>query len=460
MTTVPARVPTTAAGSRSASTTSPTGAGGIPAGWPRYEDPTAGYALAHPAGWQVRKLDGTRTDLVDPATGTYLRVDWTDKPGVPIEAWRRSSAAFGASHPGYEELRLEETTFQGFDGALWEYRYSSGSGRLHASNLTFVASEKRAYALNFQTDDARWGASQALRQQLEGSFQVLAPKKGQREGRLSGLVAFSSATARLGRVGWDWAVGSVRRTGRQEDDQVRVEVDRTVETRGTGRTPAARRAGAGRRLSRLTVCLLVAGSVLAGCGSGSGKKQATSTAPLAPTSSLPVVVPAGFNGFVDAPDRFTMAVPADWQQVDPSSPNAAQSIQDVTAVHPAMTPLLSVSILTSGNVKFVAVDPGDASLSMIVKDAGGMDESDLGRITDQAIASAQDPTAVTREPLQLAGHGAMRLTSDYKLAKPVAGKPTLHQVQYFFVANDLQYVLTLTGASPQFPAIAETLRIG
>jgi len=180
---------------------------------------------------------------------------------------------------------------------------------------------------------------------------------------------------------------------------------------------------------------------------------------VAPTSSLPSVVPAGFNGFVDAADRFTIAVPADWQQVDPASPNAAQSIQDVTAVHPAMAPLLSVSSLTSGNVKFVAVDPGDASLSMIVKDAGGMGESDLGRITDQAIASAQDPAAVTREPLQLAGHGAMRLTSDYKLAKPVAGKPTLHLVQYFFVANDLQYVLTLTGASPQFPAIAETLRI-
>jgi len=49
---------------------------------------------------------------------------------------------------------------------------------LHASNLTFVASEKRAYALNFQSDDARWDSSDELRQQLEETFQVTEARKG------------------------------------------------------------------------------------------------------------------------------------------------------------------------------------------------------------------------------------------------------------------------------------------
>ncbi len=153
------------------------GPGGTPAGVSRHVDAEAGYSVAYPSGWQVRKLDATRTDLIDPATGTYLRVDWTKDPADPLEAWQRSSKAFGSSHQGYQEIRVAETEFQGFPGAIWEYRYDAGGGRLHASNLTFVTSEQRAYALNFQTADSRWDASDGLRDQLEGSFQVTAPAK-------------------------------------------------------------------------------------------------------------------------------------------------------------------------------------------------------------------------------------------------------------------------------------------
>ena len=145
-------------------------AGAVPAGWQRYEDGKAGYTLAHPPGWQVKKGERNITDFIDPTTGAYLRVDWSDKPKDPVAAWRQASASFGAGRAGYEELRLEATTFKGFPGALWEYRYSGTSGRLHASNLTFVAAEDRAYALNFQTTDARWDGDQDLRRQLENAF--------------------------------------------------------------------------------------------------------------------------------------------------------------------------------------------------------------------------------------------------------------------------------------------------
>ncbi len=40
-----------------------------------------------------------------------------------------------------------------------------------------MTSEQRAYALNFQTADGRWDASDGLRNQLEGSFQVTTPAK-------------------------------------------------------------------------------------------------------------------------------------------------------------------------------------------------------------------------------------------------------------------------------------------
>jgi len=172
----------TSTGAQSGSATP--GTGGLPAGFSRHVDAEAGYSVALPSGWQVRKLDATRTDLIDPATGTYLRIDWTKDPADPLEAWQRSSKAFGSSHEGYEEIRIAEATFQGFPGAIWEYRYDAGGGRLHATNLTFVTSEERAYALNFQTADSRWDATDGLRNQLEGSFQVTAPakKKGDDKG--------------------------------------------------------------------------------------------------------------------------------------------------------------------------------------------------------------------------------------------------------------------------------------
>ncbi len=176
-----AKAPTSTVAQSGSATPSP---GGTPAVFSRHVDAEAGYSVAYPSGWQVRKLDATRTDLIDPATGTYLRVDWTKDPADPLEAWQRSSKAFGSSHQGYEEIRVAETEFQGFPGAIWEYRYDAGGGRLHASNLTFVTSEDRAYALNFQTADGRWDATQGLRDQLEDSFQVTAPakKKGANKG--------------------------------------------------------------------------------------------------------------------------------------------------------------------------------------------------------------------------------------------------------------------------------------
>jgi tRNA A-37 threonylcarbamoyl transferase component Bud32 len=145
----------------------------VPAGWATYTDPKTGYTIAHPPGWTVTPRDGTRTDLTDPATGTYLRVDWTDKPGPDAQAdWERQSKSFGASHQGYEELGITRTTFAGSDNAsLWEFRYTSGGATLHAYDLGFVLPDRSyGFALNFQTREDRWASSQPLWEQLKAGF--------------------------------------------------------------------------------------------------------------------------------------------------------------------------------------------------------------------------------------------------------------------------------------------------
>lgn len=147
------------------------GAAGVPADWITYTDPKVGYRVAHPPGWRVKPLDATRTDITDPATGSYLRVDWTATPGPsPEGAWEALSRSFGARHEAYQELGIEPTTFQSFDAAVWEYAYTAGGARLHAVNLGLVTGP-HGFALNFQTPEDRWASSQPIFEAFKASFQ-------------------------------------------------------------------------------------------------------------------------------------------------------------------------------------------------------------------------------------------------------------------------------------------------
>ncbi len=144
----------------------------VPAGWATYRDEKTGYTLAHPAGWQVRPRGESLTDFTDPATGTYLRVDWTDEPGPSAQrAWEEQSASFAKKHEDYREISIAPTSFKGSDNAsLWEYSYRSGGAALHAYNLGFVLGDEYGFALNFQTAEGNFAASQQLWEQLKAGF--------------------------------------------------------------------------------------------------------------------------------------------------------------------------------------------------------------------------------------------------------------------------------------------------
>ncbi|MBW3657741.1 MAG: serine/threonine protein kinase [Actinobacteria bacterium] len=131
----------------------------VPDGWERVAGET--WSVAVPAGWEVRDASGPRVDLVDPASGAYLRVDWTDSPKADPEAdWQEQSEAFAARHDDYRELRIEEVDYADA-AAIWEYTYRAGGAALHAYNLGFVAGA-RGYALNFQTRADDWEAMEPM----------------------------------------------------------------------------------------------------------------------------------------------------------------------------------------------------------------------------------------------------------------------------------------------------------
>ena len=162
---------TTAPATTALATTAPPAAAGatIPAGWSAYQDPSGRYSIAHPPGWSVVPRTDTITDFRDPATGSYLRVDWTDTPkDDPAQDWREQAVVFARNHANYQELGIEPTTYRDYNAAMWEFMYGSGT-TVHATNLGFVTGG-RGYALLFQAPEDIWASSQGLNQQFRDAF--------------------------------------------------------------------------------------------------------------------------------------------------------------------------------------------------------------------------------------------------------------------------------------------------
>jgi len=159
------------AGHSSPSSTGGAGAtGALPSGWHRYTNPSVGWSIGVPAGWQTQ-LQGSEVFLRDPAGGRYLQID-TKYPAGPSAkgAWEDQERSFQSSHSGYRRIRLENVAWRGYpDVADWEFTYRSGAVTLHAVDRGAVVSN-RGYGLFFQTHSDQWDSSQQLLHQLYDSF--------------------------------------------------------------------------------------------------------------------------------------------------------------------------------------------------------------------------------------------------------------------------------------------------
>jgi hypothetical protein len=161
---------TTAPGTTAPETTT-TAASALPAGWTPFQDPEGAYEIGLPPGWQVQPTDSpTRIDLVDPASGSLLRVEWVSPPnGDPVGAWQAAVPAFASNNSNYQEIGIGPATYRDYDAALWEFRHGSDP-TMHTGNLGFVTNG-RGYALMLRTPEDQWAASQPLFEQFKQAFQ-------------------------------------------------------------------------------------------------------------------------------------------------------------------------------------------------------------------------------------------------------------------------------------------------
>lgn len=142
-----------------------------PGDWQLVEGET--YRVAVPADWQRRDVEGNRTDWVDPESGAYLRVDWTDQPaGDPVADWQQAERGFEQRQDGYRRIRLDPARYRDWDAAMWEYTYTAGGADLRAINLNVLADDLgHAFALNLQAPAGQWDDVAAGFPSIAGSFE-------------------------------------------------------------------------------------------------------------------------------------------------------------------------------------------------------------------------------------------------------------------------------------------------
>jgi hypothetical protein len=142
----------------------------VPAAWTSYTpEPSRRWTIWHPADWTPTPARGNAIDVQGPG-GAYLRVDQTDDPGDDaVAAWEGQSDTFARQHPDYREIRIEPTTFQGYEAAIWEYTYRGQ----RATNIGIIADDiDTGYALNFQAPAGRWDELEAVREAFEKGFTI------------------------------------------------------------------------------------------------------------------------------------------------------------------------------------------------------------------------------------------------------------------------------------------------
>jgi eukaryotic-like serine/threonine-protein kinase len=144
---------------------------GVPADWIEYTHPEQGWTLFHPADYAVTDR-GRLKQFRDESTRYTLRVDYTDSPrSNALQAWQEASPGFAAQLADYEELRLENVEFRGYDAAELEFTYRDpGSGALLRVLDRNLVVDGRAYALYWQVSADRFEDSLEEFERLAAAF--------------------------------------------------------------------------------------------------------------------------------------------------------------------------------------------------------------------------------------------------------------------------------------------------
>lgn len=154
---------TAASGGGAATASSGTGTGTgptvppLPAGY-HLEKADGGLSVPVRDGWTREKLPGGEVVYIDPTRLVGLRVDVVEFAGTdPLRHWRETEEEQTArDNPGYERVRMAETTFRGRPAGYWEFTFDGRARKFRAAELAFAGVDGTQYVVYLSAPEAQW----------------------------------------------------------------------------------------------------------------------------------------------------------------------------------------------------------------------------------------------------------------------------------------------------------------
>jgi serine/threonine protein kinase len=128
-----------------------------PAGY-HFEKPDTGISVPVPDGWTAKTLSGGEVGYIDPTELVGLRVNVIEFAGTdPLQHWRETEEEQTArDNPGYERVRMAETTFRGRPAGYWEFTFDGRARKYRAAELAFASADGTQYVIYLSAPDAQW----------------------------------------------------------------------------------------------------------------------------------------------------------------------------------------------------------------------------------------------------------------------------------------------------------------
>ncbi|GAA4083277.1 hypothetical protein GCM10022233_76100 [Streptomyces shaanxiensis] len=129
----------------------------VPAGY-HLESPDTGISVPVQDGWTRKTLSGGEVGYIDPSGLVGLRVNVIEFAGTdPLQHWRETEEEQTArDNPGYERVRMAETTFRGGPAGYWEFTFDGRARKYRAAELAFASADGTQYVIYLSAPDDQW----------------------------------------------------------------------------------------------------------------------------------------------------------------------------------------------------------------------------------------------------------------------------------------------------------------
>ncbi len=126
---------------------------------------SAGFSFAVPVQWDRESERNHQITYAGSTGRAELKVGVIrNAPYTSYENFRNLERTADANQKNYRRLQLGANTFQGFQGAIWEYTYEDKqSGEtIHAIDQSYIADDGTEYAIYTTERDRYWSDARQI----------------------------------------------------------------------------------------------------------------------------------------------------------------------------------------------------------------------------------------------------------------------------------------------------------